>query len=411
MPGAIYDDNALFKEISQDFRFDSSLNIHKFGNITYLTYTKLGNLSSSKTFIYQVQEDRPAYHLSLITNPFFPLCTNLCALYTISVSPKESKRNIVNLGEFLPPFVRPDFGYGRIEIEGRYYYLSGRIPLEVRAPDFSDRKKTTAAIISSRQVAMNLLAPLAKIVGSVPPFRPNFVSIFADRESGSARVGVAARVELDNLKGKFSVSDERFLQDALKSTISHSDKHGNQEKIKEMEGLVRRAALGEYNLLPIFALDGFFVVLLRREEERIKISSHEGILVPFTKRTAGFENRERLLEHPSELVFLYFLLRAKQLGGERVRVLTPSQWIALVNYRDFLSLREFSLNLAGDDKGYWTLPHPGPIEKIYDTGEKGEKTPLAIKIPPFGISGGIIQESASVTSAKPPRKRKLLTKF
>lgn len=317
----------------------------------------------------------------------------------------------VNLGELLPPFVRPDFEYGRIEVDGRYYYLSGRIPLEVRAHDWQERKKTASAIISSRQAAVNLLAPLAKIVGNMPPLRPNFVSIFADRESGAGRVGVATRIELDGLEGKFSVSDERFLQDALGSTINHSDKRGNPEKIREMEGLVRRAALGEYNLLPIFALDGFFVVLLRREEEKIRISSHEGILVPFTRRAAGFGNEEEPLGHPSELVFLYFLLRAKQLGRERVRVLTPAQWIALINYRDLLSLRKFSLNLAGDYKGYWTLSHPGPIEKIYETGERGEKTPPAIKIPPFGISGGMIQESALAAGTKPRKKRRPLTNF
>lgn len=321
------------------------------------------------------------------------------------MSPKERERNIVNLAELLPPYVRPDFEYGRIEIERKYYYLSGRIPLEVRAPDWRERKKTASAIASSRNEAIRLLAPLAKIVGSMPPRRLPFVLIFADKEPTSPQVGIATRVELDSFERKFSLSDGRFLADALRNTISLSDKGGTSEKIHETEKLVRGAVEGEYNLLCLFALGGFFALSLRREEE-IVVSPQEGLLVPppLRRRSRAFSDQETL-RHVTELISLYFLLRVKQLGEGRVRVLTPAQWIALINYRDFLSLRKFSAGLPGEDKGYWVLSHPQPLERIYETRERGEKTQLAIKIPPFGISEVRMREESASTGGAQPHKK------
>lgn len=273
--------------------------------------------------------------------------------------------NIVNLGELLPPSVRANFRSGGITIEGSVYYTSGRIPLETRAPDWRERKKTATAIASSVSRAGNILSPLAKIVGRMPPQRPALVPLFADERLDSARVGVATRVELDSFEGRFSPSDESFLIAVLKETIGRSANERDSSKMQEeTKKLVKEARTQRRNLLCLFTLGGFFACLLGREEE-IGISPQAGTLVPMAKQVG--------LVRPTELTSLYFLLRIKQLGESRIRVLSPAEWIALVNYRDLLALRKFSSGLPPDNQGHWSMIHPGPTEKIYETGKKVPK--------------------------------------
>ncbi|MBI1982011.1 MAG: hypothetical protein HYZ02_00515 [Candidatus Levybacteria bacterium] len=298
--------------------------------------------------------------------------------------------NIVNLGELLPPSVRADFEYGKIIIDGREFYLSGRIPAETRAPGWLERKKTAGILAFSGSEAARILSPVSKIVGCAPPRRPALVPLFADERLDSARVGVATRVELDSFEGRFSPSDESFLIAVLKETIGRSANERDSSKMQEeTKKLVKEARTQRRNLLCLFTLGGFFACLLGREEE-IGISPQAGTLVPMAKQVG--------LVRPTELTSLYFLLRIKQLGESRIRVLSPAEWIALVNYRDLLALRKFSSGLPPDNQGHWSMIHPGPTEKIYETGKKSPETPLAIKIPP------IPQKSSGFVKKSPPRK-------
>ncbi|MDP3726844.1 MAG: hypothetical protein Q8Q96_00840 [bacterium] len=301
--------------------------------------------------------------------------------------------NIVNLSDLLPPSIRPDFKYGGITIENRVYNISGRNPLEIRAPEWRERKKTAAAIASSVSRAGNILSPLAKIVGRMPPQRPVLVSIladFAEEKPPSAITGVATRVELDSFEGRFSPSDESFLRAVLKETIGRSAKEKDslkmQEKTKE---LVREAIMQRRNLVCLFTLGGFFACLLGREEEIKRVSPPEGLLVPMAKQIG--------LVSPTELISLFFLLRVKLIDKDRIRVLSPAEWLALLNYRHLLALRKFSSGLPPDNQGHWSMIHPGPTEEIYETGKKGPKTPLAIKILPFF-------PKPESSRKKPPRK-------
>lgn len=299
----------------------------------------------------------------------------------------------VNLGELLPPSVKPDFKYGRFTIDGRSYYLSGKIPAETRAPNWRGRKKTAETLTSSVSEATRILSPVSKIVGRMPPQRPAFVSIFAAERPDSARIGVATRIELDSFGGRLSSPDESFLASSLKETIKLAEnERGNSKMLEETKELVKKAITEKRNLLCLFTLGGFFACLLSKEDE-IRVSPHEGLLVPMAGQIG--------LVRPTELISLFFLLRVKQLGENRIRALSPAEWIALVNYRDLLALRKFSMSLPEDNKGFWSIIHPHPTEEVYKTGRRDPAASLAIKISPFSPKPGGLGEKPHSRKPQP----------
>lgn len=287
--------------------------------------------------------------------------------------PERIPFNYVNLGELLTPSVRADFEYGSIIIDGGDYPLSGRTPAETRAFDWIVRKRTAAVLVSSVNAAVRILSPVSRIVGRPPP-RPALVPLFAE-EKPSAMIGVATRVELDSFEGRFSFPDERLLTYSLKETINLSEnERGSLKMLEETKELVIKAIKRRRNLLCLFTLGGFFACLLSREEEIRKVSPHEGLLVPMAEQAR--------LVGPTELISLFFLLRVKQLREDRIRILSPAEWIALVNYRDLLALRRFRGALP-ENKGYWSIIHPKPTEQVYRTGERDTTIKLAIRILPL----------------------------
>lgn len=223
----------------------------------------------------------------------------------------------------------------------------------------SKRRETAAQIVRSLNQAGTSF---------IPSQQPPFASLYATRDPDSPVIGIAARVELDHFTGKFFPADERPLRYYLTQTINRSSDQREAGQITE-DGikLIAQAIRGRFNLLCLFTLGEFFACLVRRQEEKL-ISPRGKLLVEMPNQDSPE------LVHPTEVDSLYFLLRVKQGGEDRVTAVPPAEWVAIINYGYFLTSSR--LNLA-----HSPLIQPGPIERNWKTTKQGSGTPLVIPMP------------------------------
>lgn len=263
--------------------------------------------------------------------------------------------------DLLTPAAQAEFYAGRIRIgdDDKNYYLSGRIPAETPAPNLSARQVTAETIAQSLSAVKHRSSSLQE--------RP-FVSLSVN-SMDPTNVGIAIRVELDKF-GRLSPPDKQFLRDSLQETIKLANEgRGRAEMINEGVELIEKATERGSNLLCLFTLGGFFACRVNRMEER-GISSRGGLLVPMPN-----EKIVQALHRPTEPESLYFLLRVKQLGEERIRAITPLVWTAIINCQSLLPLREVKLTHP-----FSPASHARPIDEVYRTGVRSGETPLVIDI-------------------------------
>lgn len=277
----------------------------------------------------------------------------------------------IDLGKKLPPRLQDPFYSRRFITEGRTYSLSG--------------PETPASILARRQeTATQIADSLNEARAQFPPSQqPPLASLYATRDPGSPTIGIAARVELDRIAGQLFPVVERSLRYYVTQTIKRSseDHTGDREIIEGGIKLIVDATRRRFNLLCLFTLGGFFACLVRRQEETL--------LSPRGKLLVTMPNQDiSELVHPTELDSLYFLLMVKQGGEDRVTAVPPAEWVAFINYGNFLLSRRLNMDRVSTIQA-------GPIERAWETTEKGSGTPLVIPMPH-------IQFNPKPRDSKPP---------